>query len=119
MKRHYTGLANRMLSELESISNQMSHAGERGRNNEEILVEFLRRRLPLRYTVSTGKVVATGGSDSGQVDVIIHDRYETPAFIDSHAWSLVPVESVLAVISVKTTLNRPELRNALESISSV
>lgn len=119
MQRHYAGLAKRMLSELESISDQMSHSGEKGRNNEAILVEFLRRRLPTRYTVSTGKVVATGGTESGQVDVIIHDRVETPAFIDAHAWSLVPVESVYAVISVKTTLTKSELRDALASLASV
>jgi len=119
MQRHYAGLAKRMLSELESISDQMSHSGEKGRNNEAILVEFLRRRLPTRYTVSTGKVVATGGQESGQIDVIVHDRLETPAFVDAHAWSLVPVESVYAVISVKTTLTKPELRDALASLASV
>jgi len=119
MQRHYAGLAKRMLSEIESISDQMSHAGEKGRNNEAILCEFLGRRLPSRYTVSTGKVVATGGAESGQIDVIIHDRLETPAFIDAHAWKLVPIESVYAVISVKTTLTKPELRDAIESLASV
>jgi len=108
-----------MLSEIETISEEMSHAGEKGRNNEAILVEFLRRRLPNRCTVSTGKVVATGAAESGQIDVIIHDRLETPAFVDSHAWSLVPVESVHAVVSVKTTLTKPELRNAMDSLASV
>jgi hypothetical protein len=119
MKRHYAGLTKQMLSEMETISDQMSHAGEKGRNNENILTVFLRRRLPKRYTVSTGKVIATGGSDSGQIDIIIHDREETPGFIDAHAWSLVPVESVYAVISVKTTLNKRELEESLQSIASV
>ena len=119
MQRHYAGLSKRMVSEIETISEQMSHQGEKGRGNEAILVEFLRRLLPTRYTVSTGKVVATGGAESAQIDVIVHDRLETPAFLDSHAWSLVPVESVYAVISVKTTLTKAELRDAMKSLSSV
>lgn len=119
MHRYYSGLTSRMLSEIETISEEMSHAGEKGRNNEAILVEFLRRRLPNRYTVSTGKVVATGAVESGQIDVIIHDRLDTPAFVDARAWSLVPVESVHAVVSVKTRLTKQELRDAMGSLASV
>ena len=95
----------------DTISAEMTHQGEKGRNNEAILVEFLRRLLPTRYTVSTGKVVGVGGHESGQMDVIIHDRLDTPAFKEAQAWSIVPVESVHAVISVKTTLTKPELRD--------
>lgn len=119
MQRYYSGLADRMINEIEMISEEMSHAGEKGRNNEAILVQFLRRLLPTRYTISTGKVVAVGAAESGQVDIIIHDRLETPAFKESYAWSLVPIESVHAVISVKTTIRKAELRDAMKSLASV
>ncbi len=119
MQRHYSGLAARMLSEIDTISSEMSHQGEKGRNNEAILIEFLRRLLPTRYTVTTGKVVGVGGHASGQIDVIIHDRLDTPAFKEAQAWSIVPVESVHAVISVKTTLTKAELRDAMASLASV
>lgn len=119
MKKHYEGLTNRMLSEIQTISSQMSHPGEKGRNNEFVLREFLERNLAKRYTVSTGKVVSVGGHESDQVDLIVHDRLNTPAFIEAHPWRLVPVESVYAVISVKTTLDKGKLRNALKSIASV
>lgn len=119
MKRHYTGLTERMLSKIESISNQMSNPGEKGRNNEAILCKYLEQNLPKRYTVSTGKVVGVGGTESGQMDIIIHDRLTCPAFIDADEWSLVPIETVQAIISVKTTLNKKELRHAMESIESV
>jgi hypothetical protein len=108
-----------MLSEIDTISAEMTHQGEKGRNNEAVLIEFLRRLLPTRYTVSTGTVAAVGGHTSGQVDVIIHDRLETPAFKEAYAWSIVPIESVHAVISVKTTLTKPELRDAMASLASV
>lgn len=119
MRKHYEGITNRMLSEIETISDQMSHAGEKGRNNEFVLREFLERNLAKRYTVSTGKVVSVGGHESGQIDLIVHDRLNTPALLEGRAWRLVPVESVYAVISVKTTLDKGELRDALKSIESV
>jgi hypothetical protein len=119
MNKHYSGLTTRMLSEIETISNSMTHQGEKGHNNELVLAAFLNKHLPKRYCVSTGKVIAADGQESGQVDLIIHDRLTTPAFVEARAWSLVPVESVYAVLSVKTTLNKEELRDSLESISKV
>lgn len=119
MQKHYKGLTDRMLSELETISDQMSHPGEKGRNNEFVLREFLERNLAKRYTVSTGKVVSVGGHESGQVDLIVHDRLNTPALVEGRAWRLVPIESVYAVIAVKTTLDKGELRDALKSVESV
>jgi len=119
MKKHYAGLTSRMLSEIETISDQMSHSGEKGHNNELVLGEFLKRTLASRYTVSTGKVVSVGGHESGQIDLIVHDRMDTPALVEGRAWRLIPVESVYAVISVKTTLDKGELRDALKSVESV
>lgn len=119
MNTHYAGLTSRMLSEITTISARMTHAGEKGRNNEQVLGAFLNDTLPRRYSVSTGKVVAAGGTESGQIDLIVHDRIHTPALVDARAWSLVPVESTYAAISVKTTLTKDELRDALTSIASV
>lgn len=119
MQKHYKGFTDRMLSELETISNQMSHPGEKGRNNELVLREFLERNLAKRYTVSTGKVVSVGGHESGQVDLIVHDRLNTPALVEGHAWRLVPIESVYAVIAVKTSLDKGELSDGLKSVESV
>jgi hypothetical protein len=119
MNKHYAGLTARMLSEIDTISDRMTHAGEKGRNNEHVLGAFLNENLPKRYSVSTGKVIAAGGQESGQIDLIVHDRVNTPALLEARAWSLVPVESVYAVISVKTTLNKDELRSSLSSIASV
>jgi len=119
MNTHYAGLTSRMLSEINTISDRMTHPGEKGRNNEHVLGAFLNETLPRRYSVSTGKVVAAGGEESGQIDLIVHDRVHAPALVDARAWSLVPVESTYAAISVKTTLTKDELRDALASIGSV
>jgi hypothetical protein len=109
-----------MQSEITTISDRMNkNPGEKGRNNELVLGEFLNANLPRRYSVSTGLVVAAGGEESDQIDLIVHDRFHAPAMVDARAWSLVPVESTYAVISVKTTLTKDELRDALNNVASV
>ncbi len=118
MNRYYAGLTSRMLSEISTISNRMTNPGEKGRNNEHVLGAFLNDTLPRRYSVSTGKVVAAGGEESGQIDLIVHDRVNAPALVDARARSFVPVESTYASISVKTKLTKEEMRDALESIAS-
>ena len=119
MKKHYEGLTARMLSELATISDEMSHQGEKGRNNEFVLRQFLEQHLAKRYTVSTGKVLSADGQESGQVDLIVHDRLNAPELVESRAWRLVPIETVYAIISVKTTLDRGELADAMASVASV
>jgi hypothetical protein len=119
MKQYYEGLASRMISEINTISEAVRHAGEKGRNNEQVLQRFLCNHLPQRFTVSTGKVVSSDGRMSRQIDLIIHDRLWTPALVNAEAWNLVPVESVRAVICVKTTLDKPELKDSMEVIQSV
>ena len=119
MLQYYKGLTDRMLSEIDSVSKEIEHAGEQGRNNEAVIRQFLSNHLPQKYTVSTGKVVSANGQLSQQVDVIIHDRTHTPGLKLGKEWSIVPVESVRAVISVKTTLNRSSLRDSLANIESV
>ena len=79
LEKHYDGISERMMSDLRTISEQMDLMGERGRNNEQILAKFLTNHLPHRFTASTEKVSATGARNSNQIDVIVHDRLDTPA----------------------------------------
>lgn len=58
MHQRYKGLTDRMLSEIRTVSEEVEHAGEKGRNNEAVIRRFLSKHLPEKYTVSTGKVVA-------------------------------------------------------------
>lgn len=119
VKKYYQRFAAQMLSEVANISEAISHAGEKGRNNEQILAGFLKRYLPQRFSVDTGQVVAADGSMSSQTDIIIHDRSNTPALFLGGASVLVPIETTYAVISVKTTLDKTELEDAVRQIASV
>lgn len=119
MKNYYEGIAKRMLSELKSISDSMTHPGEKGRNNELVLKTFLQDHLPQKYSLTTGKVVSANGKESSQTDIIIQDRLNSPAFIDARAFSIVPIESTYGIISVKTTIDKSELEDATAQVASV
>lgn len=108
-----------MLSEVNSISEEFSHAGEKGRNNENVLAKFLKLYLPERFSVATGQVVASDGTKSCQTDIIISDRFNTPALFLGNGSVLVPIETTYAVISVKTNLDKTELADAVQQIASV
>ncbi len=119
MKKYYNSLSAIMREEIEGISEEIEHSGEKGRNNEEILKSFLGIHLPKKYGLTTGKVVGANGDMSKQIDIIIYDRLNTPSLKESRVFSIVPIESVYGVIAVKTTLNRSELTDSIENIASV
>jgi uncharacterized protein YggU (UPF0235/DUF167 family) len=119
VNKFYQQFTEKMLADVKNISAAISHPGEKGRNNEQVLAEFLKKYLPQRFSVDTGHVVAADGTKSSQTDIIIHDRFNTPAFFVGGASVLVPIETTYAVISVKTTLNKTELTDAVKQIESV
>lgn len=119
VNKYYQRFTEMMLAEVESISAAISHSGEKGRNNEQVLARFLAKYLPQRFSVDTGHVVASDGTKSSQTDIIIHDRINTPALFLGGASVLVPIETTYAVISVKTTLDKTELADAVRQIESV
>jgi hypothetical protein len=96
------------------------HPGERGRDREAVVRDFLGQYLPDRVGVSTGFVFDCQGGISQQADVVIYDRLHSPTFPSSGGTRFFPCESVLCVGQVKSNLNsRAELASALENIKSV
>jgi hypothetical protein len=75
--------------------------------------------LPGRYGVVSGKVVDSGGSQSEQTDVIVHDTYYSPLIFSIGDDKFVPVESVYAVFEVKQTLDKEHLDAAAKKAQSV
>ena len=89
-----------------------------GRNREVICQELLQKHLSPRFTVSLGgDIFGVGNQRSGQLDIIVsHDM--SMAFKENDK-PRVPIESVTAVVSVKSTLTKKELFNALENLASI
>lgn len=101
----------------------------RGRLREITLQELLKPMLPPTWGIGTGFVVdATGQTTqrdladddmSGQEDIIIYAREQLPEFWKLQEQLLVPVESCLGVIEVKSKLTRGDLAATLNHADKV
>lgn len=107
----YEATAASMQAEMSRLRAGMSHSGARGAAAEEILRKFLRASLPGSLGVTVGQVVDADGNFSGQSDVIIYDAQGTPMLFSSveDGQETVPIEGVIAVIEVKSRLQRSDL----------
>ncbi|HEC35593.1 MAG TPA: hypothetical protein ENI39_03560 [Anaerolineae bacterium] len=105
--------------EMTYSAEQVSHPGERGRLLEETLKTFLSAVLPNRIGVGSGQIVeALKQEPSKQVDVVLYDALNYPLLLNEGSFQLFPNEAVLAVIEVKSTLNRQHLKQGVENIAS-
>lgn len=80
-----------------------------------MLTEF----LPSRYQVNKAFVVDSHGNQSGQIDVVVHDRHFTPIFWEIDGALFVPAESVYAVFEVKQELSAANIDAAAKKAASV
>lgn len=89
---------------------------------EEILRDFLRNHLPKKVSVEQGFILTEKGEISKQCDVIIYNSHDYSPFYRINDIVVVPEESVLAIIEVKTTINKSifhDTINYFESISNI
>jgi len=102
-----------------------AHKGEDGRFVEDLLRSYLRKNLPKDLEVLTGFIlrpaVKTGTSGrqrastkddhSTQLDILVYDTANYPVFQRFGDSAIVPPEGVIAVVSVKKTLNDNDVEN--------
>lgn len=96
-----------------------THPGENGRNKEAVLLNFFKNYLPKRYSLSTGFIASSDSSLSNQNDIIIYDSFWSAPLFPEIASQVFPIESVYAVIEVKSLLNKNELHSTVEKATKV
>jgi hypothetical protein len=108
------------------------HPGEDGHFVEALVRSYLRRLVPAGIEVLSGFVlrpaVKTGPSGqerrgntdahSRQIDIIIYDSTRYPVFQRFEEVAVVPPEGVMALISVKKTLQKSDLKAELQALGS-
>lgn len=95
------------------------HRGEVGRARENILREFLVSFCPRGFEFGTGFVFDATGRISRQQDIVIYRNSYHPIF-NVGGIANYPVESVVAVIEVKSVLDsRMSMNDALDCIAWV
>ncbi|MCB1136736.1 MAG: hypothetical protein KDK78_10745 [Chlamydiia bacterium] len=92
-----------------------------GLSREGIIAHLLRSHLPSKCNVFLGGFVFDeSGNESKQLDIVVNTD-TTPRFKPVHDSdkSFSPVEGTLGIISVKSTLDKKELVDALDGIASI
>jgi hypothetical protein len=75
-----------------------------GEWKESVLRTILRRHLPTDVSVGRGFVVAGGGRESGQIDILIHRNSRPVLFRDGDLVIVTP-DAVCGIIEVKTEVD--------------
>ena len=100
----------------------IGHPGDVGDERERFLQSFLRSgHFPRKYEISKGhgKIISTDGRASLQTDIVMYDAYNCPVLRDGHNHQFFPIESVYAVIEVKSRLTKDKFVEAATNIASV
>lgn len=106
LKEVFESISKKMTLDFSEVTSRINHNGEKGTARENVLQNYLRNYIPDKYTFSKGTIIDCNDNQSRQVDIIIHDKYTTPCLIDMDSTKVIPVESVYAVIEVKSTLTK-------------
>ena len=96
------------------------HHYSSGAFREGLLKAFLKSVLPSAVSVDSGFIYGFEQvPNSRQIDVLVWDSSRHSAVFRAGDFVIVPPESVIAALSVKSTLDRAELTDALENLSSI
>jgi hypothetical protein len=105
--------------ELQTLSQRIrsliSHTGSVGTYRECLLQTLLRKSLPERYHVATGFIHGC----IRQIDILIYDRIDYAPLFREGDLVVVSMESVRAVIEVKTDLTTAAIREGLSLLDEV
>jgi len=99
-----------------------SHWVSVGEYKESILREHLAGKVPRRYEVGRGFVLAVIEGEkvlSRQMDVLVWDSSEHSPFFRDRDFVIIPPEACRAAIEVKSTLNADSLQDSLEKLDSL
>lgn len=108
----------RALAEAQAASG-CSNQVLKGRAREIFVSNLLRPYLAPAMGVCSGVVIDSHGRHSRQIDVIVYDRGVIPPVLVEEGEGIIPCESVLATVEVKSTLTAKEMRGTIGNARSV
>jgi hypothetical protein len=99
------------------------NSADRGTTREQVYVNFLKQHLPLSCAVAQGGFIFDQtGKESKQIDAIVHSS-SVPQYNmfnpDGTGKSFTCIDGCHAAISVKTSLDKEKLFDALDNIASI
>lgn len=121
LKLHYESIGETLKAQAKS-SAIFPNNPDSGSSREKAYLSFLRKQRPSSCNIIEGGFLFDlDGRESKQIDIIVTNhtsiRYRLP--IEEATKEFACVEGALAVVSMKSTLNTPELFKALEEMASI
>lgn len=92
---------------------------QKGAPREEQIRKFLRQTLPTQFGIAKAHIVYSGSRTSLEFDIVVYDQLRTPRWpceAGDDPRLLIPLEMVLGIIEVKSTLDEDTLTSAREKI---
>ncbi|PSU69785.1 hypothetical protein C9J22_12970 [Photobacterium phosphoreum] len=98
----------------------ISHNGLKGTVLEILISKLFKPLLPSDISIGTGQILDQYTNKlSNQIDIILYDKSILPPILFDGITGIFPIESVLYVIEVKTTLSKKEITNAHKSAKAL
>ncbi|HDN58832.1 hypothetical protein DRO38_06260 [Candidatus Bathyarchaeota archaeon] len=95
------------------------HHGKLGEGREILLQRFLSTYLPKRFGVGSGFALLSGTDISTEQDIVIYDALNNPVFFSECRSAIFPPSAIQALIEVKSSLNKTELKKTVQKTSLV
>lgn len=119
MSKYFNFVSAELLSKLGQVRLYITkHNPTIGVLTEEILRDFLKNHLPKLVGVEQGFVMSRDGEVSKQCDILVYDSQTYAPFYRVNGIVVVPAESVIAVIEVKTTITKKIFHGVVDYFSN-
>lgn len=112
LNRYFRSVYNKLEADALLFNRRLPHEGLKGSENEQALADVLRSFLPSRYGIEVNAlVIDREGAVSRQCDIVIYDDVQFPKYLRK----VYPIETVFAVIEVKTEISKQQIDIALQN----
>lgn len=119
MSNYFEFVGQELLSRLFQVKSYIKkHNPTIGILTEEIIRDFLRKHLPKIVSVDQGFILFEDGELSKQCDILIYDSHLFAPFYRINDVVIIPAESVLSIVEVKTTITRQIFHDAIDYFKS-
>ena len=119
IRNHFEKIADQLVAETE-VASGLTNSSDVGASREDVYKRFLERHLPKTCNVFLGGYVFDiDGNRSKQTDIIV-TAGNTPKFeMSTGNKHFAPLEGTIAIVEVKSHLNKQSLYDALENIAAI
>ncbi len=114
-RRFFTSIIDELIEKSKRVELLINHGGVIGSYRENLLINLFQRYLPSKFSISSGFIEGC----NRQIDIIIFDSHNYIPLFKENNIVVVKIESVRAVIEVKSTLNSKELDQSLELLHDI